>query len=89
MIIDIDGCRGNGTEEIFSGKSGISFISLHVKNIYPGTGNETRGNCINKSLPLNCGEEVYLPALDEALEDIDMQEIDVAAVSAGFDGQSR
>ncbi len=84
LVLDIDGHHGNGTEDIFRGDKDVWFISLHGE-YYPGTGRISAENCINVTLPSSCGEEAYLRALDDALAQINLKEIEVVAVSAGFD----
>ena len=86
LILDIDGHHGNGTEEIFSGNANVIYLSLHRYPYYPGTGFESKGNCFNFPLEAECGEEVYLKTLENALRKIDLGKIEVVAVSAGFDG---
>jgi acetoin utilization deacetylase AcuC-like enzyme len=85
LILDIDGHHGNGTQEIFMGDPKVVFISLHRYPHYPGTGAYSEVNCLNFPLPADCGEAVYLRTLEEALKKVDMQKIEVVAVSAGFD----
>lgn len=86
LILDIDGHHGNGTEEIFSGNENVIYLSFHRYPYYPGTGFESKGNCFNFPLEAECGEEVYLKTLENALRKIDLGKIEVVAVSAGFDG---
>lgn len=88
LILDIDGHHGNGTQEIFLGDEKVVFISLHRYPHYPGTGYYSEANCLNFPLRADCGEEVYLKTLREALEKVDMRKIEVIAVSAGFDAFS-
>lgn len=85
LILDIDGHHGNGTQEIFHGDPKVVYVSLHRHPHYPGTGYYSEANCLNFPLPADCGEEVYLKVLEEALKKVDMQKIEVIAVSAGFD----
>jgi acetoin utilization deacetylase AcuC-like enzyme len=85
LILDIDGHHGNGTQEIFHGDPKVVFISLHRYPHYPGTGAYSEDNCLNFPLSADCGEAVYLKTLEEALRKVDMQKIEVIAVSAGFD----
>ncbi|MGC8999083.1 MAG: histone deacetylase family protein [Candidatus Bathyarchaeia archaeon] len=85
LILDIDGHHGNGTQEIFLGDPKVVYVSLHRHPHYPGTGYYSEDNCLNYPLPADCGEEVYLKTLQEALKKVEMQKIDVIAVSAGFD----
>jgi acetoin utilization deacetylase AcuC-like enzyme len=85
LILDIDGHHGNGTQEIFQGDPKVVYVSLHRHPHYPGTGYYSEANCLNYPLPADCGEEVYLKTLQEALKKVDMQKIEVIAISAGFD----
>jgi len=85
LILDIDGHHGNGTQEIFQGDPKVWYVSVHRHPTYPGTGMVTEGNSINFPLPVDCGEQVYLKALDNALGMVDFGGVEVVAVSAGFD----
>jgi acetoin utilization deacetylase AcuC-like enzyme len=87
LILDIDGHHGNGTQEIFQGDEKVTYVSLHQSPNYPGTGDFTEGNCINFALPVDCGEQAYLQALDRALGMVDLGKFELVAVSAGFDTQ--
>ncbi len=88
LILDIDGHHGNGTEEIFAGDKKVIFISLHRFPFYPGTGLKSKENCFNVPLEAECGDECYLKAFKKSLEQVNFEEIEVVAVSAGFDGYS-
>ncbi|MEM3553488.1 MAG: histone deacetylase [Candidatus Bathyarchaeia archaeon] len=85
LILDIDGHHGNGTQEIFQGDPKVVYVSLHRHPHYPGTGYYSEANCLNYPLPADCGEEAYLKTLQDALKKVDMQRVEVVAVSAGFD----
>jgi acetoin utilization deacetylase AcuC-like enzyme len=85
LIIDIDDHHGNGTEEIVFGDKNITFISLHRRGIYPGTGYESKNNCYNYPLSSSTDDEKYVKVLDEALRKIDLTKIKVICISAGFD----
>jgi len=85
LILDIDGHHGNGTQEIFQGDQKVSFISLHRHPTYPGTGLTSQGNCLNFPLPHSTGDSLYLKTLEQALNQVDMTNIEVVAISAGFD----
>lgn len=86
LILDIDGHHGNGTEEIFFEDKSVIYVSLHRYPHYPGTGFESKRNCLNFPLEADCGQSIYLKILDESLGKIDLRKIEVVAVSAGFDG---
>jgi len=85
LILDIDGHHGNGTQEIFQGDPNVTFISLHRYPTYPGTGLTSQGNCLNFPLPYSSGDLLYLETLEQALSQVDMANIEVVAISAGFD----
>ena len=88
LILDIDGHHGNGTQEIFLGDDNVTYVSLHRYPYYPGTGYASEANCLNFPLMANCGDEVYLKTLDEALNMVDVDTFEVVAVSAGFDAHA-
>jgi acetoin utilization deacetylase AcuC-like enzyme len=85
LILDVDGHHGNGTQEIFQGDEKVIYVSLHRYPHYPGTGAHSEGNCLNFPLPADCGEQKYLKTLDQALDVVDSNSFQVAAVSVGFD----
>lgn len=86
LILDIDGHHGNGTQNIFKDNKDILYISLHRSPLYPGTGLESGGNFLNYPLPFDCGEKIYLKALEKSIkksrENFSFEQI---AISAGFD----
>ena len=88
LILDIDGHHGNGTQEIFLGDEKVTYVSLHRYPHYPGTGYTSEANCLNFPLRADCGDEVYLKTLDEALSRVDVRKFEVVAVSAGFDAHA-
>lgn len=85
LILDIDGHHGNGTQEIFLGNPQIKFVSLHRSPYYPGSGLESEKNCLNFPLHSSIGDELYLKTLDRALSQVNLEKIEVIAISAGFD----
>jgi len=85
LILDIDGHHGNGTQEIFLGVENVTYLSLHRHPNYPGTGATSEGNCLNYPLPPDCGDKIYLSTLDKALGTVNVDRLEVVAVSAGFD----
>jgi len=85
LILDIDGHHGNGTQEIFLGDENVTYVGLHRYPHYPGTGYSSDANCLNFPLRADCGDDVYLETLEEALGRVDMSDVEVVAVSAGFD----
>ena len=85
LILDIDGHHGNGTQEIFQADPKVTFISLHRYPTYPGTGFKSQGNCMNFPLPYSTGDSLYLETLEQALRLVELKNIEVVAISAGFD----
>ncbi len=85
LILDIDGHHGNGTQEIFQVDPQVTFISLHRYPHYPGTGLRSQGNCLNFPLPYPVGDALYLETLEKALSQVELADIEVVGISAGFD----
>lgn len=85
LILDIDGHHGNGTQEVFQGDPKVTFISLHRHPTYPGTGLRSEGNCLNFPLSYSAGDSLYLKTLEQALSHVDMANVEVVGISAGFD----
>jgi acetoin utilization deacetylase AcuC-like enzyme len=85
LILDIDGHHGNGTQEIFLKDPKVTYISLHRYPHYPGTGLKSQDNCLNYPLPYSAGDSLYLETLDSALRQVNMKNIEVVGISAGFD----
>jgi acetoin utilization deacetylase AcuC-like enzyme len=85
LILDIDGHHGNGTQEIFQGDRKVTFISLHRYPTYPGTGFTSKDNCLNFPLSHSTGDSLYLKTLEFALNQVDLDSIEILAISAGFD----
>lgn len=85
VILDIDAHHGNGTENIFFGKENVLYISLHQHPLFPGTGRESRKNCINFPLPPYTTGELYIKVLRKALEIAHSFSPDIFAISLGFD----
>ena len=84
-IIDIDCHHGNGTEDIFLGREGILYVSLHQSPLYPGTGMDSPMNCLNFPLPPFTEEIRYLETLSFACDKILEFHPELIGVSAGFD----
>ena len=84
-ILDIDCHHGNGSEDIFLGNPHILYISLHQSPLYPGTGLESRDNCINFPLPPGTEESIYLKTLTTACQKIAHFNPSLLGISVGFD----
>ena len=85
VILDIDAHHGNGTENIFFGNENVLYISLHQHPLYPGTGKESRKNCINFPLPPYTTGNIYLKILLRAAKIIERFSPNILAISLGFD----
>ena len=84
-IVDFDVHHGDGTESIVSRRENTFFASLHQWPLYPGTGKESRDNCLNVPLPEGTNGDQYLRAFEPALEAVLASKPELIAVSAGFD----
>ena len=84
-VLDLDGHRGDGTQDILKDENNFFHCSLHQKNAYPGPGEFYSNNAINIALenPVERGD--YLIALDKAINYINEFEPDVVGISMGFD----
>lgn len=85
LVVDIDGHHGNGTQEIFLGDKEVTFISLHRGGIYSYTGFVSEANCLNFPLSEDTSDRIYMETLDTALRQVDLRNIKVVGISAGFD----
>jgi acetoin utilization deacetylase AcuC-like enzyme len=84
-IVDFDCHHGNGTEDIFIGKNGFLYISLHQSPLYPGTGLISKDNCLNYPVAPDTTPEEYLKVFEDAMEEVREFNPDLLAISAGFD----
>jgi len=84
-IVDFDCHHGNGTEDIFLGREGFLYVSLHQSPLYPGTGLSSRENCLNYPLSPETTAEDYLRVFEGAMGEVERFNPDLVAVSAGFD----
>ena len=84
-VLDLDCHHGNGTEDFCFGKDNFLYVSLHQFPAYPGTGRQSKGNCVNYPLAPGTEEGDYFPALEGALKKIGEFRPDLIGVSMGFD----
>jgi acetoin utilization deacetylase AcuC-like enzyme len=84
-VWDFDAHHGNGTEEIFQGRVGLLYASVHQYPGYPGTGTADRGPARNWPVPPNCPAAEHMKALRASWEAITGFHPDLVLVSAGFD----
>ncbi len=96
-ILDWDVHHGNGTQEIFYGRSDVFFASIHQHPFYPGTGKESEcgsgngvGTTLNCPLPSGATDHDYLRCWNETIRPaLDTFEPDCLFISAGFDADAR
>lgn len=88
-IVDFDVHHGNGTQDTFTGKNGVLYLSTHQSPLYPGTGTRAEnipGNICN--IPLAAGtqdaryQEIFTAV---ALAELHAFQPQLLLVSAGFD----
>jgi acetoin utilization deacetylase AcuC-like enzyme len=89
-ILDVDYHHGNGTQDIFYGRSDVAYASIHADPAtdYPffwGHADESRDNILNLPLPRNTDWNGYAPALERALDWIGNREPELLIVSYGAD----
>ncbi len=97
FILDWDVHHGNGTQEIFSGRSDVLFASLHQAGLYPGTGSlieagtgAGEGYTINMPVPAGSQERLWLSLLDNVLLPAAAAfQPQLVLISAGFDAHEQ
>ena len=95
-VIDWDVHHGNGTQDIFYGRSDVLYASLHQWPLFPGTGSATEtgtgdgvGYTLNCPLPAGTDDTGFLAALDDAiLPAIAAFRPSIILVSAGYDAST-
>jgi acetoin utilization deacetylase AcuC-like enzyme len=93
-VIDYDVHHGNGTEDIFSERSDILYVSTHQWGIYPGTGNYSykgeeggEGHTLNLPFPHGTGDSSYKLGYNKLIKPIVSQfKPDMILISLGTDG---
>jgi acetoin utilization deacetylase AcuC-like enzyme len=97
LILDWDVHHGNGTQNIFYGRSEVLYASIHQKGLFPGSGRvsetgrkEGRGRTVNVALPPGCGDADYMSAVERVFEPMfEWYEPQLVVVSAGYDAHVR
>ena len=84
-IVDFDCHHGNGSEDIVFGQKDFLYLSLHQSPLYPGTGQQSRDNCINYPLSASITPDEFLSTFKDGLKKVEEFTPDLLAVSAGFD----
>ncbi|MEJ6023649.1 histone deacetylase family protein [Ramlibacter sp. PS4R-6] len=67
-IVDLDVHQGNGTAHVFRGDDSVFTLSLHGQKNFPF---RKEASDLDVDLPDGCGDDEYLHALDQALEELD------------------
>ena len=83
LIIDLDVHQGDGTAQIFNGDAKVFTASLHAEKNYP---HPKANSDLDVALADNLGDEAYLAALDEMLDQL-LPELapDIVFYNAGVD----
>jgi acetoin utilization deacetylase AcuC-like enzyme len=94
-ILDVDYHHGNGTQQIFYQRGEALYVSLHghPDRAFPfytgfaeetGAGDGRRAN-LNIPLPAQCPDDMYLAAVDRALDQVGAYSPEILLVSLGTD----
>ena len=67
-VIDLDVHQGNGTAHIFQGDPSVFTLSLHGARNFPF---RKEAGSLDVDLPDGCGDDDYLQALEQALDELD------------------
>lgn len=67
-VIDLDVHQGNGTAHIFQGDDSVFTLSLHGARNFPF---RKESGDLDVDLPDGCGDDDYLHALEQALDELD------------------
>lgn len=82
-VIDLDVHQGNGTAAIFRGDDSVFTLSLHGERNFPF---RKEAGDLDVGLPDGCGDNEYLAALDQALDELAHRfEPDLVIYLAGAD----
>jgi acetoin utilization deacetylase AcuC-like enzyme len=69
-IVDLDVHQGNGTARIFQGDESVFTLSLHGEKNFPF---RKENSDLDVALPDGCGDDAYLQALDQALDELEQR----------------
>lgn len=95
-ILDWDVHHGNGTQDIFYGRSDVLFCSIHQSPLFPGTGSSAEtglgdgeGFTVNVPVPAGTRDAEFLDLIRTRLVPaIDRFAPQLLLVSAGYDGHA-
>jgi acetoin utilization deacetylase AcuC-like enzyme len=94
LVFDFDVHHGNGTQEVFYESDEVLFVSLHQRDLFPGTGKATetgsgagRGYTLNVPVHPQFGDVEYTCLVGRLLQGVIEQFMpQIILVSAGYDG---
>lgn len=94
LILDYDVHHGNGTQEVFYESDQVMVVSLHQKDLFPGSGGENEtgrdggdGYTLNVPVPSQFGDREYTFLVGKILQGVVEQFMpQMILVSAGYDG---
>jgi acetoin utilization deacetylase AcuC-like enzyme len=89
-VFDFDVHHGNGTQDILAGVPGVTFVSVHQGDTYPGTGLvDFGGNCFNVPVAGGMPRSAWRDALDRGIAHVAAARPALVGVSAGFDAYEK
>lgn len=90
LILDIDAHRGDGTQEIFAGRSDVLVISIHQDGLFPAEPPSAKCKLhMNVPLPPGADDEALMSAIENHLTSTACDfKPGLVIVSAGFDGHA-
>ncbi len=85
--LDIDGHHGDGVESMTRDNPAVLTFSVHEFGIFPGTGRESDAahHIHNRALPAGSDDPVWLAALAEGIEQVQLFAPDVVLLAIGAD----
>ena len=90
-VVDFDVHHGNGTEDLFAGKPGLFFASIHQWPGWPGSGDPAAsgpGNVVNAGVRPFAPREIWRAGFESLMAKVDAFEPELILVSAGFDAHA-
>lgn len=96
LVLDFDVHHGNGTQEMFYDSKEVLFVSIHQRDLFPGTGEagetgaeDGQGYTVNVPVHAQFGDQEYTYLMGRLLQGIVEQYMpQIILVSAGYDGHA-
>lgn len=98
-ILDIDLHHGNGTQDIFYARNDVMTLSIHAdpRHFYPFFwGHEAErgegaglGYNLNQPLPLGSGDDLFIEALEKAMDAVTSFAADALVIATGLDASEQ